>query len=153
MPAAGVAGPIVVTLPTPGADGIADGCVSGLDSAILQEILDNPGGYYVNVHNGEFPDGAIRGQLTPPPITLFAGMTAHRRCPAPAIRTARALPRSTSSSMGPRLRVPRVTGDPAATAAHVHLGVAGIAGPVIITLPTPDANGIAAGCVDGVDPS
>ena len=60
---AGVNGAIVVTLGTPGADGIADGCDDGLDEATLQAIVDDPAGYYVNVHNPEFPGGALRGQL------------------------------------------------------------------------------------------
>ncbi len=31
----------------------------------VAEILANPSAYYVNVHNAEFPSGAIRGQLAP----------------------------------------------------------------------------------------
>ena len=31
----------------------------------MADILANPGDYYVTVHTGEFPDGAIRGQLAP----------------------------------------------------------------------------------------
>ena len=31
--------------------------------AIANAIKANPGAYYVNIHNGAFPNGAIRGQL------------------------------------------------------------------------------------------
>ncbi len=55
------AGPVVVTLATP-SDGDSAGCVNTSEA---QEILANPGDYYVNVHNAEFPAGAVRGQLTP----------------------------------------------------------------------------------------
>jgi len=60
--AAGVAGPIVVTLITPDADGSVEGCVSA-PRALVKQILKNSAGYYVNVHTSDFPAGAIRGQL------------------------------------------------------------------------------------------
>jgi hypothetical protein len=59
--AMGVAGPPVVTLETP-ADGESVGCTQAPE-AIADEIEANPAGFYVNVHNAEFPNGAIRGQL------------------------------------------------------------------------------------------
>jgi hypothetical protein len=31
--------------------------------ATAQEILANPGAFYVNVHNADYPSGAVRGQL------------------------------------------------------------------------------------------
>ncbi|MBA3552926.1 MAG: CHRD domain-containing protein [Actinobacteria bacterium] len=58
----GVAGDVVVTLSPPDANGRGRGCTSA-DSALLDDIAANPGEYYVNVHNEEFPAGAIRGQL------------------------------------------------------------------------------------------
>jgi len=39
-------------------------CVDVADTALLQDILDNPENYYVNLHNPRYPSGAIRGQLT-----------------------------------------------------------------------------------------
>lgn len=65
--AAGVAGDVVITLSPPDASGVAEDCAEGQDAATLQAIVDNPAGYYVNVHNEEFPDGAVRGQLTEAP--------------------------------------------------------------------------------------
>ena len=61
--AAGIRGDIVVALSAPGASGTAVGCRSGIDSALLREILTSPESFYVNVHTTEFPAGAIRGQL------------------------------------------------------------------------------------------
>jgi hypothetical protein len=56
----GSPGPIVVTLTAP-TSGSSSGCVVDLTQA--QAIAEDPSGYYVNVHNAEFPDGAVRGQL------------------------------------------------------------------------------------------
>jgi hypothetical protein len=41
-----------------------NGCTTTtLDRALLIDIIQHPSSYYVNVHNAEFPGGAIRGQL------------------------------------------------------------------------------------------
>ncbi len=56
------AGPVLVTLKTP-ADGPVKECVT-FDREKIKAIIQNPGDYYINVHNAEFPDGAVRGQLT-----------------------------------------------------------------------------------------
>ena len=58
---AGQAGPVVVPLAAP-TDGTSSGCVT-LEREELKEIAKNPDDYYVNVHNAEFPAGALRGQL------------------------------------------------------------------------------------------
>ena len=58
----GVAGPIVVPFAPP-TDGHSRGCVADVDRALVQAINTSPGDFYVNVHNPEFPAGAIRGQL------------------------------------------------------------------------------------------
>ena len=66
---AGTNGPVVANLAPP-ADGDAADCLSEDETgkftggATVQEILSNPEDYYVNVHNAEYPGGAIRGQLT-----------------------------------------------------------------------------------------
>jgi hypothetical protein len=58
----GEPGPVVVTLPPPDGTGFSSGCVTA-DREILAEIKKNPGEYYVNVHNADYPGGAVRGQL------------------------------------------------------------------------------------------
>jgi len=59
---AGSNGGVVVPLMTPA---ISGGCVWA-DGALIQDIIDYPDQYYVNVHNPDFPPGALRGQLSNP---------------------------------------------------------------------------------------
>lgn len=60
---ASVAGPIVVPLSPPDANGFSSGCVSA-DSDLIKAIRKDPSLYYVNVHTTDFPAGAVRGQLS-----------------------------------------------------------------------------------------
>ncbi len=66
-------GPVVANLAFP-TDGQAADCLSededgkfteAAGPGIVQDILANPGEYYFNVHNSEYPAGAVRGQLEP----------------------------------------------------------------------------------------
>lgn len=65
----GVAGEVVLSLfteplpsnPTP--SNPAYGCVQDFDPALPDELLANPGSYYINVHTQAYPDGAMRGQV------------------------------------------------------------------------------------------
>ena len=62
---AGTNGPIVVNLapPAAGNPGASSGCVGGVAAALMARIRNTPSRFYVNVHNGQFPSGAVRGQL------------------------------------------------------------------------------------------
>jgi hypothetical protein len=57
-------GPIRVTLnqPTTAPSGASAGCTT-LTTTLANAIKSNPRAYYVNVHTGVFPNGAVRGQL------------------------------------------------------------------------------------------
>lgn len=74
----GVAGPVVVPFEAP-ATGLSKGCAD-VDPALAAMIVNNPGGYYVNVHTGAYPPGAVRGQLAllgaaPPAVDVPASVT------------------------------------------------------------------------------
>lgn len=60
--AADASGPVVVPLFMSSGGPLSD-CVDA-SRELIKEIIQNPGDYYVNVHNADFPPGAIRGQLS-----------------------------------------------------------------------------------------
>jgi hypothetical protein len=73
--ARGTNGPVVANLAWP-QDGQAGDCLTegegegtpGVkfptgEPGIVQRILANPQNFYINIHNNEFPSGALRGQL------------------------------------------------------------------------------------------
>ncbi|MGH9008787.1 MAG: CHRD domain-containing protein [Acidimicrobiia bacterium] len=59
---AGVNGPVVVDLQVlpSGQEACSDA-----NPAVLREIVANPGGFYVNLHTDDFPNGVLRGPLSP----------------------------------------------------------------------------------------
>ena len=59
---AGTAGPPVLTLTTPDANGRSQGCAT-VDPQVAREMAYAAQNFYVNVHNAAHPAGAIRGQL------------------------------------------------------------------------------------------
>ena len=68
--AMGANGPVVAALAGPEGGTAADCLTEGEEgkfptgeAGIVQRILNNPEGFYVNVHNPQYPNGAVRGQL------------------------------------------------------------------------------------------
>src|SRR5215207_10623560 len=124
--ARGVAGPVVVnfTPPTP----TSSGSVTA-DALLVEEILANPAGFYVNVHNASFPGGAVRGQLAPgapgagathmlaEPLRAYDSRTVGGKLAPGTTRTA-SLQQGMSGSGAMALAVP-----PGATAALVTLTI------------------------------
>jgi hypothetical protein len=58
----GETGDVVVEL-LPPTNGFSSDCKT-VGRALAKDILKNPADYYVNVHNDDFPAGALRGQLS-----------------------------------------------------------------------------------------
>ena len=58
------------------------GSRTGLNSTNMSAALANPAGFYVNIHNGEFPGGAVRDQVPEPAglmLLAIGGLLAGRR--------------------------------------------------------------------------
>jgi CHRD domain len=150
--AAGVNGAVVVpffagALPT--TVSATTGCVLS-DSATVDGIRANPAGYYVNLHNVDFPAGAIRGQLRAlqqpanlagmlqagmlqagPSRTLTAHLTGAAEVPGPGDADGT----SNATVQVGRTQVHFVLtwsaiGPP--TAGHIHVGAVGVSGAVVV---------------------
>lgn len=55
-------GGVVVALTAP-TNGASSGCATVSDE-LAEALMASPADYYVNVHTADFPDGAVRGQLS-----------------------------------------------------------------------------------------
>jgi hypothetical protein len=59
----GVNGDVLVPLFAGSGGSHLQGCVKDIAKSTIKAIARHPKRYYVNVHNTDFPNGAIRGQL------------------------------------------------------------------------------------------
>ena len=134
---AGVAGGVVVDLI--GLGGVFNnGTMTGtfpIAADVAQRMLQNPNRFYVNVHTTQFPGGAIRGQLafvSGGPVTYAA-----------ELRGSNEVPPNSSSAFGSSLVTldlfnnnitweVTTSGIVSPTLSHIHRGVAGVSGSVII---------------------
>jgi hypothetical protein len=144
--ATGVAGPVVVPLRTPGSAGTSSGCTA-VARTLVAAILANPASYYVNVHTAEFPGGAVRGQLTGTSSASFGWIAAFdlKGSTEPnATGTAVVRIRKDAGMVCYRLHAANVTLP--TVAAHIHRGLAGTNGPVVVPFTAPGADGNSSGC-------
>ncbi len=142
-------GPVVVPLLTPTSTGTTSGCVNA-SRAVVDDILKNRAGYYVNVHTGDYPGGAIRNQLTGPvPALLRAAMAGPNEKPAGGDSDGTGMGefilRPDKGQLCYTLAASNIILP--ATASHIHRGDGTVAGPVIIPFTAPAQNGQAEGCV------
>jgi len=119
-----------------------------VDTATTQPILQNPAGYYVNVHNGPYPNGTMRGQLLGDGPSSFALATTllGRREPSGGSPTGQGFTALVFDSATLYYYLWE-TGIGAPTAAHVHSGGAGVNGSVLIGLSQTFNGGQATGSV------
>jgi hypothetical protein len=153
-------GAIVVTLAPPDAGGASSGCVAA-DPGLVADIAADPDQYYVNVHTGAFPNGAVRGNLKPDSVetadlaTRLDGQQEIDANGAPGAGDLDGFGVATVSINDDRvcfsIGVRNI--DLPASAAHIHEGGAGVNGPIVVTLVPPASDGRAGGCVTGVPAS
>ena len=144
--AAGVAGPVVVPLATPGADGTARGCAPAA-RPLVAAMLASPATYYLNIHTAEFQGGAIRGQLTGTSTASFGWVAAidlKGTSEPNATGTAVVRLRTDAPMVCYRLHAANITLP--AVAAHIHRGAASVNGPVVVPFTPPQADGNSSGC-------
>jgi hypothetical protein len=140
--ARGVAGPVRVPLCAPCTSGVTG--TATIDAAVLDAIQNDRA--YVNVHTPTNPAGEIRDQVGIV-ANVKTAMRASQERPKPKgnVRRARGTFTATITRNGTngviawRLTFSKLTGR--ATAAHIHSGVRGKAGPVIVPLCAPCRSG------------
>ena len=75
-------GPVIIPFNVPFVNGASSGVTTGVAASLINEILtNNPQNYYINIHNADFPGGAIRGPMfaapsTASPVVLFEPVVA-----------------------------------------------------------------------------
>ncbi|HEY3271538.1 MAG TPA: CHRD domain-containing protein [Geothrix sp.] len=127
--APGVAGPIVIPL-TGGPGGVwsvpANTVLTAAQYASLQANT-----YYVNVHSATYAGGEIRGQIEL--RVSFANLTGGQEAPA-TTSTATGFGSLAVNALTGAVQGSVVTAGITGTAAHIHEGAPGVAGPILISL-------------------
>ena len=140
--ARGTPGPVVVPLCAPCTSGVTG--TANITPVVLEAIENDRA--YVNVHTKTNPAGEIRDQVSPVAI-LKTSLRAAQERPKPKgnVRPARGAftvsiaKQGSSAVLTWRLTFSHLTGK--AVAAHIHRGVRGKAGPVIVPLCAPCKSG------------
>jgi hypothetical protein len=107
------------------------GCVRNVQKSAIRAILRNPRGYYVNVHNQQYPAGAARGQLSAATRLRARLSGAAEDPPAQGTGTARLTLDAARGMVCFRITL---RGVGTVNAGHIHKGRRGQAGPVFVPL-------------------
>jgi CHRD domain len=140
--AAGVAGPVFVTLPTTAST--VTGCTTATP-AQAQAILAAPNAFYFNVHTAASPGGAMRGQLSSAMFNATLTGAAETPVVGDPDGSGQAVVAVDATADRACVYTSVAAIDLPAVAAHIHTGAAGVAGPVVIPLTAP-ALAISASC-------
>lgn len=132
-------GPVVYPLAPVGAVIDGEQAVTAGDVADLAD-----GHFYINLHTAANADGELRGQLLKGGETLYATKLAGiNEAPVPVVSTASGGGQFILSADRKSVRYELSLAGVTATAAHIHSGATGVAGPVLypLTLGPPGAKG------------
>ena len=141
-------GAVVVPLNPAFANGVASGSVM-TTAGVAAALAANPSAYYVNVPSAAFPAGAIRGTLNAGPsrsVTFATTLTGAGEAPAAASPTGGGLAVVTIAGRFVTFNL-LVNGIAPPTAAHIHRGLAGTAGPILVGFNPVFTGGVASGTV------
>jgi CHRD domain-containing protein len=139
--AAGVPGQVVIALASAFPDNKASGSATA-SAALIEEIRNDPEGFYVNVHNTAFPNGAIRAQLS---SGAFAVATGAAEVPGPGDTDGAGMAVFTGGE-GETLNYAAIIQNiDAPNASHIHRGASTVAGPVVIDLASAYPDNMATG--------
>lgn len=106
---------------------------TALDSATLALLL--AGGHYVNMHSASFPGGEIRGQITPAPWDVLAfTLNGSQEVPPVATDAEGDGYAMVNTETGDLMLVVHTRNLDTASAAHIHAGIAGMNGDVVVGL-------------------
>jgi hypothetical protein len=137
--AAGALGNVALNL------GIVDGCVD-VPVGITDRALSQPTAFYVNVHSVEFDQGAVRAQLVAPDAITVALTGADV---APTVGSPTGSGSVALSFYDQKVCFSVTFVDVVPTAMHIHEGVAGAGGDVVVEFPTVSAGSGCSLVVDG----
>jgi hypothetical protein len=145
--AAGEEGPLVLRFTSVPASGGSFGMYTTAQPLVLEEILADPAGYYVNVLTVHAPEGEVRGQLGCPttsgPTMLSARLSGANEVPPTNSTGGGSVQLTLDPEGGTVVGSWQVSGlSGAITAGHIHQGAAGTNGdPVVPFAGLPGAGG------------
>lgn len=106
---------------------------TALDTGTLALLL--AGGHYVNMHSASFPGGEIRGQITPAPWDVLAfPLNGSQEVPPVTTEAEGDGYAMVNMATGELMLVVNTRNLDTASAAHIHAGIAGMNGDVVVGL-------------------